>query len=541
MQFDAPHIPDGTSLEALSAIGGRHDGERWTFPLRDEYGRVVDMVTLDTNELPVADEGEAQGLVYVQLPHAAGREADCPVYLVRSPLDVAAIMLLGQHAVGMPNTPEGCELACRLLSGTHVCVVAGNRPGDGMQEGRQLQARLAETGSFASVGIVATPGRTPSVRAWAADGLKPSELKGRVRRTAPDRFDSVSPSREEPSGIEFAFVPISALGPATEPDWLWNGYIAREAITLFTGFWKAGKTTLFAHLLRDLYRGGGLVEFPIDAPTLVISEEPSGLWAERREVLGIPDAVRFLRRDSFARLDRSGWRRLIDTTVREVRKVGAAMVVFDTLPNSWFVTNENDASEVLEALAPMRGISSAGAALLLMHHPRKSDGAEATATRGSGAVPGFVDIILELRRANPDDEKDRRRLLRAYGRYNVPPEVVAELTPGVGYTILGDKAAVRDRDFDGTLVQLIRVADDWAAEDFRENWPTEPKPGVHRLRGHLNQAHKDGKCDRTGRGVRGDPFRYRARPQADSIPEDPPPRGETETESPPEGGSDIPY
>src|SRR5690349_1174832 len=57
---------------------------------------------------------------------------------------------------------------------------------------------------------------------------------------------------------EWMPVPIGQLGPATPPDWIWEGVAARAYITLLTALWKSGKSTLIAHLLRDLSRGTGL-------------------------------------------------------------------------------------------------------------------------------------------------------------------------------------------------------------------------------------------------------------------------------------------
>jgi hypothetical protein len=40
-----------------------------------------------------------------------------------------------------------------------------------------------------------------------------------------------------------------------DPRWLGRGLIAPRQITLLTGLWKAGKTTLFAHVLHARHAG----------------------------------------------------------------------------------------------------------------------------------------------------------------------------------------------------------------------------------------------------------------------------------------------
>ncbi len=73
--------------------------------------------------------------------------------------------------------------------------------------------------------------------------------------------------------LEINPVPIEDLGPAMPPDWVWDGYVAKGYMTLFTGVWKGGKSTLVSWFLHDLQAGGGLVPQPKGTKTLIISEE----------------------------------------------------------------------------------------------------------------------------------------------------------------------------------------------------------------------------------------------------------------------------
>lgn len=320
---------------------------------------------------------------------------------------------------------------------------------------------------------------------------------------------------EEPP--PFALVPLGELGPAEQPDWLLPGYIARGAITLLTGLWKAGKSTMLAHLLRDLHHGGGLVDVPTDGAVLIVSEEPPGVWARRRDDLRLdPERVLIVQRPTFARTDAIGWRRLIEGLKDEIAARDVALVVIDTLPSVWPVANENDASESLEALGPLRDLSNAGAAVLIVMHPRKGGGGEATATRGSGALPGFVDVIVELRRHNADDAHDRRRLLTAYGRFeDIPPETVIELTDA-GYVIVGDRADVREADNESTIMAMLPDGPPGLdVDDLLAAWPGK-RPGKGRLSGWLNFGANHDKWKRAGMGVKGDPYRFRRHDPGDN-------------------------
>ncbi len=344
-------------------------------------------------------------------------------------------------------------------------------------------------------------------------------------------------SNPPPDDAPYRLVPLGDLGPSEQPDWLLPGYIARNAITLLTGLWKAGKSTMLAHLLRDLHKGGGLVEVPTDGVVLIVSEEPPGVWARRRDALGLDaDRVLIVQRPSFARTGAIEWRRLIEGLRADIAEHDVALVVIDTLPSVWPTVNENDASEVLEAIGPLRDLSEAGAAVLIVMHPRKGGGGEATATRGSGALPGFVDVIVELRRHNAEDSHDRRRLLTAYGRFDgIPPETVIELTES-GYAIIGERAEVRAAD-EQTIILNLLPADGLGldAETIREQWPAEPTIGLRRLRGLLNHGAEQHKWRRRGMGVKGDPYTFTRLPagagdaDADSIPIRDTPIGEPES------------
>lgn len=350
-------------------------------------------------------------------------------------------------------------------------------------------------------------------RRTIASGIGKGIAKPRQRPAQVPADSLRSPSVSGASNV-FRMVSIADLPPSVEPDWVWPGYLARGAITLFTGIWKSGKSTMLAHLLRDLYTGSGLVDCPIEGPTLVLSEERRDNWSARRDQLGIPADVHFLLREGYARPLSGEWVCHVQDVAKLVREHGAGLVVFDTLPHHWPVRNENDAGEVIDALAPLRELADAGAAVLLVHHPRKGDGTQGSATRGSGALPGFVDVILELRRYEPESKTDTRRVLSAYGRFDsTPPEAVFDLTIN-GYRCLGEPVTVSRADSDATIAGLLPKGEGWTWEQVREALPTLPKPGETRLRAALRAGAAQGLWTQTGTGRKGAPFRYSANADA---------------------------
>lgn len=511
----APALPRGVTAASWAAIGAEADGDGWQIPERDAEGGVVGWARRFADGSKGFVVGGHRGLTYSPpFPTYAGSSAGDPVFIVEGQTDTATGLSIRIDVIGRPAAQGGGDHLAMMLKGRHVCFVAENdgEQGPGARGAQSLAQRLV--GVCESVRVIYPPADAKDLRAWVLAGADRVALLAAAAaapfvKPKPETFVSSRPLREGAKHDELAIVSIADFGPATDPDWLWHGYIARGHTTLLTGLWKGGKSTLLGHLLRDLYRGGGLVPHPIDAPTLIVSEEAEGIWARRRDELGLSDKVLFARRPTFTRPDRVGWLDLVDQLCEAVRAHDVGLVVFDTLPSAWCVLEENNASEMLDALTPLRALTEAGAGVLLVCHPRKGGGGEGTATRGSGALPGFADILVELKRHNAEDPQDRRRVLTALGRFEAtPPETVIELGPD-GYTVIGDRLEARSIDVAATVRDLLPEAGPgWTWQEVADDWPTKPRPGQNTLRGVLNAGVRDGAWKRSGTGHKGDPWRY---------------------------------
>lgn len=329
-----------------------------------------------------------------------------------------------------------------------------------------------------------------------------------------------NPLDPERARIELRIVKASELGNGDKADWVWHGYIARGFITLLVGLWKGGKSTLLGYLVKAIAAGGGDIGGAIvPGKVLVVSEEGAGLWARRRDDIGIGDDVHFIIRPFKGRPARSDWESFVKALAERVNAEGYAAIIFDTLSAVNPVADENDAAAMMAALTPLHHLTEAGAAVLIIHHPRKGDGNEGQASRGSGALPGFVDIILELRRFEPENAQDRRRVLTAYSRFDeTPSEVVLELGDE-GYAVVGTKADAKRTDRQAIIASLLAANLEGSTIDgLREQWPVDgvPKPSRRTLANDLDIGFNDGQWLRIGEGVKGDPYRYKAKPQFDS-------------------------
>jgi hypothetical protein len=115
---------------------------------------------------------------------------------------------------------------------------------------------------------------------------------------------------------------------------------------------------------------------------------------------------------------------------------GIVLVVVDSLSRFWAVQDENANMEVIREISPLLDMArETNAAVLLVHHERKSGGEDGRNIRGGSALFGLVDQAIFLERR--PGEVSNRRVLKTLGRYeDCPPELIIELV-GEDYRVLG--------------------------------------------------------------------------------------------------------
>ena len=187
-----------------------------------------------------------------------------------------------------------------------------------------------------------------------------------------------------------------------------------------------------------------------------------------------------------------------------------ALVVIDPLANVLPGADENGAAAMIAALAPLQRLTAAGLAVLLLHHPRKDSKSSGPEPRGSGALPGFVDVLIDL--DGPRVVGDRRRRLRAVSRFEeTPGERLIELSAdGTDYTVIADAGS---EEFDAGWAILRMVLEDARNRLTRREvlalWPPDfPKPCDATVWRWLERAVESGHVSRQGTGRRNLPFQY---------------------------------
>jgi len=295
-------------------------------------------------------------------------------------------------------------------------------------------------------------------------------------------------------------------------NWLWQGYLAPGKVTLLTSQWKTGKTTLLAALLKQLDQGGQLAGLDVRASqSIVMSEESPELWRERDERLELGQQARFFCRPFPTKPTRGQWRAMIEY-LDELRVAdGLDLLVIDTLPSFLPPGAESHADLMLRMLKRLEPLTQAGVAVLLLHHPPKGPVQPGQAARGTGALTGYADVIVEMRMLLHAARDDRRRRLSAWSRLRgTPHERVIELTPA-GDQFTACHELVDEEQHYGlqmALQVLTRVDRRMACDEILREWPERRKPPRGTLASWLERAVSAGTLLRRGAGRRGDPYLY---------------------------------
>src|SRR4051794_40107607 len=286
--------------------------------------------------------------------------------------------------------------------------------------------------------------------------------------------------------------------------WLWDGYLASGKITALISPPKTGKTTLLAHLLGRFTHGGRLADRAVaPARALVVSEEAAADWDARCRQLGLGQNVQFLCRPfQGARPTEAQWFALVAGLEALHRQEALDLVVLDALAALLPGYAETCAPKLLDCLLPLQALANRGPALWLMHHPAKGKRADGQTARGSGALAGFADIIMEMSCCRRARSRDRRRRICAYSRYvETPRHLILELSAdGADYLVRTDAVgALLVQPWPEMQHVLANATDKLTQQQILERWPVEEDPPDRStLSRWLKRAARQGVVCRSG-------------------------------------------
>jgi len=160
---------------------------------------------------------------------------------------------------------------------------------------------------------------------------------------------------------------------------------------------------------------------------------------------------------------------------------------------------------VLMAMRPLQKARDQDLAVLVNRHDRKGGGSVGESGRGSSALSGAVDIILQLK--SPEGRHaDTHRKIDALSRFDETPlQITINLTKE-GYQVLGESGAVA---VPAAMRQVLVClpTDSTAAVSMEQLCETTQIPRTT-LQAALSQLQEDRTIMPLGKGCKGSPHRY---------------------------------
>jgi hypothetical protein len=303
------------------------------------------------------------------------------------------------------------------------------------------------------------------------------------------------------SGAEIAMVTDEGI------EWIAPGLVAKGAITELGAKVKTGKTTFILSLVRSAADGSSFLgKCTLKTPTVFLTEQPVVSFRQamqRADLLGREDFHVLFHSD----VRGTPWQGVAAAAANECRRVGAGLLVVDTLPQFAGLKgdSENNSGDALAAMEPLQKAAADGIGIILVRHERKSGGDVGDSGRGSSAFAGAVDIVLSLRRPEGNGKKTLR-VLHALSRFSeTPAELLIELTES-GYVSLGSASEAALKAAQDSILAIAPKSESEAV-DLKELSESAEVPRATAQRA-VKKLAEEGELGKVGNGRKGNPFRY---------------------------------
>ncbi len=167
----------GVSVESLKRLNIGWDGKAYTFPMSNDFGKIIGIRRRFPSGRKVSIKGSKTGLF---IP--SGLHTNSLLLICEGASDTAAALDLGFAAIGRPNCNSKVEMTANLVKGRMVVIV-----GDNDKVGHTGSKRLARILSLfcPSVRIVYPPGGTKDLRQWLKAGLSKVILQELIKKIKP--------------------------------------------------------------------------------------------------------------------------------------------------------------------------------------------------------------------------------------------------------------------------------------------------------------------------------------------------------------------
>jgi hypothetical protein len=369
-----------------------------------------------------------------------------------------------------------------------------------------------------------TPAEAESVWVWSElgdaiheSGTAKTRARADYRRRTVERASAAEQPQQtseagasRAAGLRFRTAKEIGASAAVKMPWIVPGFAARGAVSEVDAPLKKGKTRFLLELCRAVVYGKSFVGRPTTRTNVIyLTEQGDTSFAAELAQANLLDEERLT---VLSYHDTSGlaFSAVIDAARAEANRCDAAVLIVDTFGqfSGLLGESENNAGDALAAIAPLQAAASSdNLAVIIARHDRKSGGEVGVSGRGSSALSGVSDIIVQLRA--PAERESTRRTLHTLSRFTeTPPTLVIELTDH-GYRALGNEAAVAFDAAVGELLGAIPNTED-SAKTFDSILAKCDGTAVRRstAQSALKKLVEDRQVRRIGGGKKGDAYRY---------------------------------
>ncbi len=279
-----------------------------------------------------------------------------------------------------------------------------------------------------------------------------------------------------------------------QTEWLWEGILPAGGMSLLVAKPKVGKTTLAFNLAVAVSRGADFLGRKTQkAPVIYLAlEEKKSQIQNKLKALGVSEEQIYFH---FGSAPAEAFKE-IGALITQTQ---ARLLIVDVLQKFCRVKDLNDYAQVTNALEPLMATArEQNCHIVLTHHAGKADRKDGDDILGSTGLLGGVDTSILIKK------QDKRRTFFTIQRYGEDvPETVIELGRDGNLEAVGSRQEV---EIEETIPEILEALEDGALTE-KEIWErVERKHDVtsKALRGLVDR----GQVHRSGKGKKGDPYRY---------------------------------
>jgi DNA polymerase-1 len=238
-------------------------------------------------------------------------------------------------------------------------------------------------------------------------------------------------------------------------DWFIDGVLGRGLITELVAKVKLGKTTFMLQGIRAGIAGDddycGRAVKPLRAA--YVTEEGFQTFRIAMDRYGLNDLVDH---DAFFTVfdfetqevdpKKPNLPFVIDSLIHHGKEDRVDVVVLDTLSVIASLDEEDHSGRAAGVMAEVRRLAAEGFAVGILRHSRKSGGDVGDAGRGSSAISGYCDVLLQIEPYKGDEDSTNLRVMRSKSRLGVYEPLVLEFDKATErYTAVGDVKSGSER------------------------------------------------------------------------------------------------